>query len=362
MKRFLLLCGAALLGACATPDAEPPRLSPAPSSPSVPEAPAEMSDGSTPMDSERIADETGALAYGRELTARLLTGETDPLYGRMSEELQMLVGSVEALRAFSREARASLGDSAEPLNERGLWGPRYFGYIADYPGAQGVTMRVQWDFDGDGAILGMLVQPNEAPPSPYSEHQTRAALRLPFDGEWTVVWGGRTVSDNYHAVVPQQRFALDVLVVRDGRSHINDGQQLSDYHCWGMPIVSPGDGTVVAVHDGEPDQPIGQQDPSKPAGNHVLIDHGTGEYSLLAHLQNGSVAPEVGQAVRGGQPLGLCGNSGNTTEPHLHYHLQDSPDPTAGEGMPAQFVSYLADGEQVDRGELSRGERVEHIR
>ncbi len=106
-----------------------------------------------------------------------------------------------------------------------------------------------------------------------------------------------------------------------------------------------------AAGDGHDDNVPGKMDPGHPLGNHVILDHGNGEYSFLAHLQKGSVAVEVGDEVEVGTFLGLCGNSGNTSEPHIHYHLQDTPTFGKGRGMPAQFVDYLADGVPVERGE-----------
>ena len=75
-----------------------------------------------------------------------------------------------------------------------------------------------------------------------------------------------------------------------------------------------------------------------------MIDHGHGEYSLLAHLRKGSVTVKTGGRVTQGQIIGRCGNSGNTSEPHLHYHPQNSGKFGNSEGLPAQFVNYVADG------------------
>ena len=69
-----------------------------------------------------------------------------------------------------------------------------------------------------------------------------------------------------------------------------------------------------------------------PAGNHVVLDLGSGEYALLAHLRRGSVRVRPGQRVRRGETLGRCGNSGNSSEPHLHFHVQDRPSSSARHG------------------------------
>jgi murein DD-endopeptidase MepM/ murein hydrolase activator NlpD len=97
---------------------------------------------------------------------------------------------------------------------------------------------------------------------------------------------------------------------------------------------------------------------SQPLGNHVVLDLGNGEYAFFAHFKQGSVAVKPGDAVEPGATLGACGNSGHSSEPHLHFHVQDSPTPFSGDGLPAQFVDYVANGASVARGEPRRGERI----
>jgi murein DD-endopeptidase MepM/ murein hydrolase activator NlpD len=96
-------------------------------------------------------------------------------------------------------------------------------------------------------------------------------------------------------------------------------------------------------------------------GNHVVLDHGNGEFSFLCHFKKGSVAVKTGQKVKAGEPLGQCGNSGNSSEPHLHYHLQTTAVPFHGAGLPAQFLRYRANGETVERGEPTQGQNVEAL-
>ncbi|WP_251278943.1 M23 family metallopeptidase, partial [Enterobacter hormaechei] len=76
-------------------------------------------------------------------------------------------------------------------------------------------------------------------------------------------------------------------------------------------------------------------------GNRVILDHGNDEYSVLAHLRQGSVRVAQGQVVRSGTHLAGCGNSGNSSEPHLHYQLQAGPAFGVGVALPAQFSDYL---------------------
>jgi hypothetical protein len=227
----------------------------------------------------------------------------------------------------------------------------------------GATVQITWAFDQAGAIAGFSVRPQAGDrpsehPSRYTDYQTKTRLRLPFDGEWTVINGGRTLATNPHARLRSQRFALDLVELRDGTSSNGAGQGLADYYIWGAAVLAPAGGEVVSALDQLPDNPIGTTDAQNPAGNHVVIDHGSGEYSFLAHLQQGSLAVKKGDRVVAGQKLGLVGNSGNTSEPHLHYHLQDGPAFPEAESMPASFDSYLANGVAVEHGEPQKGERI----
>ena len=148
------------------------------------------------------------------------------------------------------------------------------------------------------------------------------ALRLRFPvggGRWEAAAGeGRFF--NHHWVAPLQRAALDLVVVdRRGSSHRGIVARCDeDYYAFGSPVHSPIDAEVVRCGDGLND---GALNPAKPAGNHVVLGAGSEEI-LIAHLKKGSVAVTAGQTVKAGQLLGVVGNSGNSTEPHLHIHAQ----------------------------------------
>ena len=275
--------------------------------------------------------------------------------------------SAQAMAGLHRTLQAQLGAEAEVLEERVLdasAAPGLTVYVrtarfATAPASIDVTVAT----DSGGMVHGFSVRATPPRgPAPSPDYQTRTPLRLPFQGEWYVFWGGRTPEQNYHAAHPDQRYAYDLVVRRDGRSHSGDGSALEDYYCWGQPILAPGAGTVVTAVEGLPDQRPGSMDPANRAGNHVILDHGNGEYSLLAHVRSGSVGVRPGQRVEAGQKVGECGNSGNTSEPHLHYHLQNGPVFGDAHGLPAQFTEYVADGHAVERGEPVKGQTVRHGR
>ena len=192
----------------------------------------------------------------------------------------------------------------------------------------------------------------------YLNYETQTNLELPFDDEWWIFWGGRNLSDNYHAARREQRFALDIVQKINGSSHSGNGSQNEDYYCFGKRLNAPGDGTIVKVINNIYDNVPGQFNSDVPTGNLVVIDHENGEFSLLAHFMEGSIIVSVGDIVLKGQELGKAGNSGNSSEPHLHYHLQNTANPFNGDGLPAQFQNYYANDIFVERGEPIQNEYV----
>lgn len=178
-----------------------------------------------------------------------------------------------------------------------------------------------------------------------------ATIRLPADEPLTVIWGGDNVEVNYHAASPDQRWAYDLVV----EPFFLENAALEDYGCYGITVLAPAGGEVVAVQDGLPEARPGilSNDVANPAGNFVGIRlDDTDTYLLLAHLQPGSVAVAVGDRVSEGEPIGRCGNSGNTSEPHIHIHhqRQDPSEVPIGfaEGLPLFFRDH--GGEPMPEG------------
>ncbi|WP_421952384.1 peptidoglycan DD-metalloendopeptidase family protein [Pelagibacterium sp.] len=300
------------------------------------------------------------LDMGRERTEAFISGDLEPIWDEMTPQMQEGLGSLDDFSAFHQQIATELGEETAILDEEATTEGEFSVYtrigewsLIDSP------IVMEWSFDTDGMIAGFFIQPQpEAAPSARLDYETRSELRLPFDGEWYVFWGGRDIADNYHAGDPAQRFAYDFVVKDNGQSHAGDPQQLENYHCWGREILAPADGQVIAMVNDLPDQPIGETDAENAAGNHVILALAEDEFAFLAHMRQGSVTVQRGQEVARGDVLGLCGNSGNTSEPHLHFHLQTTPDLMDGEGLPAQFQNYEADGEPIARGEPVRGQAV----
>jgi murein DD-endopeptidase MepM/ murein hydrolase activator NlpD len=178
-------------------------------------------------------------------------------------------------------------------------------------------------------------------PDPDSFEQA-TTYRLPVEGEWTVATGSHEKASSHSWGILTQRYAYDLVVTdADGRTHAGDGTDRASYYCWEEPVLAPADGVVIAASDGHRDAPrtrgwldLTQRDIR---GNFVVVEHAGGEYSVLAHLREGSVAVSERERVRAGQQVGLCGHSGNSTEPHLHFHVQDSPSFYRAAGLPVVF-------------------------
>lgn len=158
--------------------------------------------------------------------------------------------------------------------------------------------------------------------------RSEAELQLPFNGEWLVFWGGDTTRLNYHRShnAPDQRFAFDFVKVDDsGSFYREDFPANGNSYSFGSPIASPASGLVIDVMDELPDNEPGILDETVRAiGNYVLIRHKPNEYSVLANVQQGSATVDIAQSIESGETIAACGNSGHSTDPHLHYHLQNS--------------------------------------
>lgn len=178
-------------------------------------------------------------------------------------------------------------------------------------------------------------------------------------GEWLAANGPANASGHRRALIPvagkshiAQRFAIDWVQLReDGQTFAGDKLKNENYRCYGTEALAVADGVVVAIKDGIPQNIPGATSRAVPitletvGGNHVIIDLGQGRYAFYAHLQPGSLRVKQGDKVRRGQVLGLVGNSGNSTEPHLHFHISNANSPLASEGLPYAFESFEQQGQ-----------------
>jgi murein DD-endopeptidase len=205
-------------------------------------------------------------------------------------------------------------------------------------------------------------------------HVPTVAIGPPLSGgEWRAANGPSNTSAHRRALIPidghaaiAQRFAIDwVQLYPDGKTYQGDPKDNRHYRAYGAEVHSVADGVVTAMKDGIPQNTPGDPNHAVPitletvGGNHVIVDLGHGQFAFYAHLQPGSIKVKVGDHVQRGQVLGLLGNSGNSSEPHLHFHLGNANSPLGAEGLPYAFSSYEVQGQSADE---KAGPPVKHER
>ncbi len=145
---------------------------------------------------------------------------------------------------------------------------------------------------------------------------------LPFYGKWEV----SQAHDGEITHKGDWKHAWDFIITDDkGLQFKSEGNELADYYCYNKPVTAVADGTVESVVDNIPDNPIAVPNTRENWGNTVIIKHDNFVYSSLSHLIPGSIIVKEGQRVRRGEKVGLCGSSGRSPYPHLHFQMQYSP-------------------------------------
>ena len=202
------------------------------------------------------------------------------------------------------------------------------------------------------AVYFFLATPKSKPRSIHS----------PVVGRWKALNSpaSRVPSHGLHAY--GQTYAIDLTHHPDDGDRPPSGalwplaQPPEDYPAFGEPVLAPIGGTVVKVHDTARDHMsrtswVGMVylfaeatlrellGPGRILGNHIIIDSGEGAFAVVAHLRQHSVRVRQGEEVRAGRPIAQCGNSGNSTEPHLHVQMMDHRNPYVACGLPFEFSS-----------------------
>ncbi|WP_051096198.1 M23 family metallopeptidase [Streptomyces sulphureus] len=218
-------------------------------------------------------------------------------------------------------------------------------------------------------------------------------ISLPFTGRWLIENSPARRVPSHGTDLFGGRYAIDFVGVdeRHRTSGVSDWRTLfateppERFVAFGRPLLAPGGGTVVAVHDAEPDHEarrsrvtlvpyaLGQAGRARRgvgavAGNHMVIALSEVDaYVVLAHCKAGSVRVSPGQRVTAGQHVADCGNSGNSTQPHVHLQVMDAPDPVAARGVPVEFRRFRewprgeAQARLTERGVPGEGAVVEQL-
>lgn len=195
---------------------------------------------------------------------------------------------------------------------------------------------------------------------PISMEQSQTVFSFPLRGVWYVAAG--SAFHTGHRWSPMEEFAYDfVQIGAGGGTHRGKGTRFSDYFAYREPVFAAAPGKVIIAINDEPEDVAAMKRPDETidayferlqqeqferiavggravGGSQVMIDHGNGEYSFYAHLKPGSVRVKEGDDVETGAQLGLLGSSGNSTEPHLHFQVCDSPDPLMCAGIPIKWA------------------------
>ncbi len=174
-------------------------------------------------------------------------------------------------------------------------------------------------------FFGVQLVMASVPPS-ASEVTT---MDVPLRTEVLVFQGGASPLLNHHFLLDAQRHALDVVALKNGKLSDGAETELSSHGCFGQPIYAPLHGTIVKVVNDRPDMAYGKTDHEQIVGNHVVLQVAPERFVLFAHLKQGSVQVHAGERVECGKVLAQCGNSGNTSAPHLHLQVQNRAEFTA---------------------------------
>lgn len=192
-----------------------------------------------------------------------------------------------------------------------------------------------------------------------------ASVAFPLRGEWTALHTPAERVPSHGTDYFGQRYAFDFVRLvgpynkaysKPIWQHLLRTVSVEDCYGWGETIFAPFEGEVVAVGDGWPDRErlnllwdilrsslfargAMPEDYRPLTGNYILLEGNPG-VALLAHLRLGSVQVHKGQFVKEGEPLAAVGNSGNSTTPHLHFHIMNGRDPFKAEGVPCKFRKY----------------------
>ncbi|MEU0163309.1 M23 family metallopeptidase [Streptomyces sp. NPDC006261] len=217
--------------------------------------------------------------------------------------------------------------------------------------------------------------------APRGEPHDPVEVATPVTGRWTALNSPADKVPSHGTHVYGQTYAIDIVAepeVADGEPPARPAfrwvwplfRRNRAFPAFGAPLLAVADGAVVAASDGQRDHLSRTSLPAlaylmliegnvrsvlgvhRVLGNHVILDLGDGTYAAYAHLRRGSLKVAAGDRVRAGQEIARVGNSGNTTEPHLHFHLMDGPDPDDARGVPFTWrgVGVPANGETFTVG------------
>ncbi|MGQ8871072.1 M23 family metallopeptidase [Paenibacillus sp. TSA_86.1] len=274
----------------------------------------------------------------------LTNGSKDAIYEQFTPEMKQAV----SLKDFKSSADSFLKGvkSWAPDYRTEMNGLTEYAWVDD-TGTKGIRAY----FTEDHQIAGLSITLLESHPDTDNK-LTKTEFQFPMKGEMYVFWGGHNVMANYHYEHETQRYALDIVQTKDGASYQGDAKDNANYYAFGKPLYAAADGTVVEIKNDIEDNVPGVMNPEQPAGNYVVIDHGNKEYSITGHIKKGSVAVKKGDKVKQGDRIGDLGNSGNSSEAHLHFQVSDGPDLFTSQSL---NIRWADQSQELTRGNTVQG-------
>lgn len=304
-----------------------------------------INDGATPIELQEIALELmsgdrvlDVRTIGTPELTRLAAGYSGAQQAGILDVLAFQFGGVQLLpagRVLSTDLTLEPGEAMMVTSQ-----------VFAFSGARD-RLRVRVNDDaGEGAIA-------------IRTGGSQTVFAFPLRGQWYNASGASF--HTHHRWTPMEEFAFDfVRYDANGRTHRRTGERFSDYYAYGEPVLAAASGRVVFVVSDQQEDASAMKRPDEtieayftrlrqeqmiriaggaPAigGNQVIIDHGNGEFSFYGHLRPRSVRVHVGDQVERLQQIGAIGSSGNSTEPHLHFHVCNSADPLMCAGIPVTF-------------------------
>jgi hypothetical protein len=228
----------------------------------------------------------------------------------------------------------------------------FFNYVDNQQQKDNNKKRLPMDFDA--SVIKVIV------PEVYI---AKNEYYLPLKGK-IIVWDGHDFnSDNRRSADDaadrkinnitknSNRYAYDLMSIdASGSMYHGSPFKKQNWYVFGKPVYVPSDGKIVEVQNNIPDNEFNGKviqspklaanaDPKR-MGNYIIIEHGNGEYSMLQHLEQGSIRVRVGEMVKAGEQVGIVGFSGDAIYPRLHYTVINSPKELAAEGIPSYFNNY----------------------
>ena len=220
-----------------------------------------------------------------------------------------------------------------------------------------ITIEQHGERSGSGTIHAAALEINQDDP---------IVIRSPLRGKnWLAANGPSNTSAHRRAMLPingqphiGQRYAIDwIQLGGDGNSFTGDKRKNSNYHAWDQEIHAVANGKIVAVKDGIPENVPNSGKTAVPityetlAGNHIIQDLGDGHFAAYAHLRPGTLKVKVGDTVHAGSVLAHLGNTGNSSEPHLHFQVCNAPSFPASEGLPFAIDKFTLQDYKIDKAQ-----------